>query len=133
VGFNCVYKINQQNRRCQITLPTTVFVFSVSIFNPYNHTAKRLISATKLLWISLFEICFPQKYIKFPIKSDGIRSVILQLLFSSKNRPKPADNVFPYGKLYDHTRYGLPLICPVYCREYEHITTSRQGLRKENF
>jgi hypothetical protein len=133
VGFNWVYKIYQRIRWCKTSTLVTIFVSFVSNFNPYIYTAKRTLSTIKLLWMSLFEICFPQKYINFPIKSGGVRSVILQLLFSSKNGPEPADNVFPYGKLFDHTRYGLPLFCPVYCREYEHITIRRQGLRKENF
>jgi len=130
VGFNWVYKNNHLIRWCNYSLPSDFIVFFSSQSNPYLLSQKRILSTIKTLWISIQEICFPQKYIIKSMQSGGIRPANLQLLFSSKSRPELADCTFSHlGMLRPcPSADGLLLICPVVYREYEYITISRQGI-----
>jgi hypothetical protein len=128
-GFNWVYKNIQLFRWCQVTLPASVFDSLLSQFNHsiVNNIQYRFVSNN--LWINLFEICFPQKYMFYQMQSGGNYTADLQLLFSSKGSIKPADCILSVKKLYDPSPSvdGLPLICPVLSRECEHNTKRRQG------
>ena len=113
VGFNWVYKNNQLNRWCQYTLPVNLFVSFISFFIS-SHAVKQLSSTSNILWINLNGICFPQKYIVLSMQSDGFRPANLQLLFSSKSRPEPAECSFSsFGMLRPClSADGLPLVYP---------------------
>jgi hypothetical protein len=91
VGFNWVYKNNQLFRWCQHSLPVVFFVSFLSFFNPFLRVVNEISSMVNSLWINLYKICFPQKYIILPMQSGGVRSAILLLLFSLKSRPEPAE------------------------------------------
>jgi hypothetical protein len=91
VGFNWVYKNNQLIRWCQNSLPAILFVSFLSSFKAFLRVVIEVLFAIKTLWINLYEICFPQKYIILPMQSGGIRSAVLLLLFSLKSRPEPAE------------------------------------------
>jgi hypothetical protein len=132
VGFNWVYKKSKLNRWCINTLPVKFFVPDLSNNNSSIYDRKLCFFRVKSLSINIFEICFPQKYIISSLKSDGIRSATLQLLFSSKSRPKPEDFVFPSWKLYDHAPRGLPLFCPVVQGMLTHYK-ARAGIMKGEF
>jgi hypothetical protein len=133
VGFNWNFKINQFNRWCKSSLPVKLFVLFFSLFNPSIIKEKQLYSTGNTLWIKLYEICFPQKYIIYPMKSVGVRSAILQLLFSAKSRPEPAVCLFPHWGIVRSCPLRVASDLPCTFRGYEHNTIRMQGLRKENF
>lgn len=132
VGFNWGSKNNQLSRWCNHTLQVVFLFPSYSLFSSSTITSKQFSSTIKALWISIYEICFPQKYIIKAMHSGGIRPANLQLLFSSKRRRKPADCAFfRLGIVRPSFRQlaeGLPLILPCITQGYEYNTTNRQGV-----
>jgi hypothetical protein len=134
-GFNWVYKNNQLIRWCQNSLPAGLFVSLLSCFNPFLRVAKERFFTTKPLWINLYEICFPQKYIILPMQSGGIRSAVLLLLFSSKSRPEPADCVFSFREMLRScpSADGLTLSRPVLLQGIRTQNNKLTGIMKGEF
>ena len=127
VGVSWVYKFIQLIRWCQLALSSKFILYLSSLYNPSFFTDKSFFSTINTLWINIYEICFPQKYIINSKKSGGIQSAKLQLLFSSKCRLEPAECIFPFGKVNMRTRLGLFLSCPVYSGNTKYNTIQQAG------
>ena len=131
VEFYRVYKNNHEYRWCENPLPVSLFAPFISRFTPAPLHETQRSHTRNPLWFSLYEICFPQKYMINPMQFGGIRTAILQLLFSSKDSPVPADRFF--------SRWGTIRTCPLRaatdwpCYAGNTNTIKKgQGERKEN-
>lgn len=131
VEFYRVYKNNHEYRWCELTLPVGLFAPFISRFTPAPLNEKQRSHTRNPLWFSLHEICFPQKYMINPMQFGGIRTAILQLLFSSKDSPVPADRCF--------SPMGIVRTCPLWAATdgpcyagNANKLQKRQGEQEEN-